>query len=550
MSETKKQSEALAMAPWKRFLFGRPVRKVDDPKVRDHELGYRETGEETIRFLVSCIRDGRHAMLVGPRGTGKSYMAAEAVRQADLGGAMGVVQRIEIQGDPNKPPSDYFDDSISFSKSGGKLVPTMINAPFFKLAKRAMSDNGGGEAGFVCHPDSDNRILLTKTCADGLEREVDRIVIFWDEGNRSSPAMLNAVLGLLAEGRLRRDGIAYAFPPVSCILTRNPDGYDANSAKMPSPLIDRFGVQFYVYNPTLTTFVGIIAPAWLHSLRVSLLREVGTALARVVSPISKSRAKTMVSMVEHNEGVIAFLKGDNGSAQQTRFPDALEIAKTLEEIEEEQNKKASEDSKYEFIVPPKDIEHLGNTLLRLARVPEDSSHYREFATRLALVVLVTWGDHRSTEEKPGMQYLPKEMRGILDELAKDRSVATHLREVGDLTRYGTSIRAFEEMLKASLAPVLDGRAEEEGVGNARALSEVGMKELRSQLGGLLGHRCETSFNPDREPAKARRKTQSLYWLAKWILDDCRADAMVKLAKLDDKSLRVSNGAIKSPQDST
>lgn len=129
-----------------------------------------------------------------------------------------------------------------------------------------------------------------------------------------------------------------------------------------------------------------------------------------------------------------------------------------------------------------------------------------------------------------MQYLPPQTRRILRELARmNPSVESHLEEVGDLTRYGTSIRAFEEMLKALLSPMLAAPSSEDG-----GLSRVGLAGLRRQLGALLGHRCETTFNPDREPSKALRKSRSLLWLAKWILDKRRAPQIIRLALLDDQ----------------
>src|SRR5262249_27736507 len=150
----------------------------------------------------------------------------------------------EVQGDPNKPPSDYFDDSIVFSLEDAsgqqkRVFPHTVKAQFFMNAEKAKAGFG-----FDTDPDADGALVLVKQ--DGGRRvRVNRVVVFWDEGNRSSPAMQNAMLSLLAEGIIRRDGVGYKFPPVSCILTRNPDGYDAQSAKMPSPLIDRFGLQMY-----------------------------------------------------------------------------------------------------------------------------------------------------------------------------------------------------------------------------------------------------------------------------------------------------------------
>lgn len=501
-SKLENLDKAKTRSPIWNFFFQPPVGVYESEDQDEKTLGYVETGEETIQLLVECIRDGRHVMLVGPRGTGKSYMGAQAVRKAIRGNNMGIVHVIEIQGDPNKPPSDYFDDTISFTKIKDRLSPNMIIAPFFDLAQRKEDSNK-----FICH-DDDNRIILKKS---GTDQEIDRIVLYWDEGNRSSPAMLNAVLGLLAEGRLRRDGVAYTFPPISCILTRNPDGYDANSAKMPSPLIDRFGLQFYVYNPTMYTFVAVIAPEFLRRQRLSLLRELVTSFTRHQS-LSEPDKDALKKLME--KAVAGQFQDDTQFVQEIkvlvkRLVGALNVTLNIPNMPEKQKE---------------ELQHVHETLQRVDRVPAVSREYYCIAARLATVVLATWGDRRDIEEKPGMQYLPPRAKEILNALAKeDRSVGAHLEEVGNLTRYGTSIRAFEEMLKGLLAPIL--------VSDNLSYMD-GLEAVRKNLGALLGHRCETTFNPDREPSKARRKTKSLHWLAQWILKDTNKDKILNLARSD------------------
>jgi MoxR-like ATPase len=501
--------EATKRGPVLQLLYGKAALKIATAEELGRDV-YVETGNETIDFLVRCIRDGRHAMLVGPRGTGKSYMGAKAVLMAEDGGKLGVVQRIEIQGDPNKPPSDYFDDTVSFREMKERLVPNMITAPFFRLASRDQEKNM-----FKCHDGPDNRIILRKETEPGKFVEVNRVVVYWDEGNRSSPAMLNAVLGLLAEGRIRRDGISYMFPPVSCILTRNPDGYDANSAKMPSPLIDRFGVQLYVYNPSMETFVAVIAPEFLRRLRMALLREAIVAVNWFVE--SSSHIQPWLTQISASLDVAE--KPDAGTKSDTQLFNA--ILEADKAFKEKIKPSIGGDQRASFAC---------EAWQRVMRLPDDDPVYRGIAARLAVVVLATWGENRSIEDKPGMQYLPPSVKKILSALAKmDQSVAAHLTQVGDLTRYGTSIRAFEEMLKALLSPMLEK--------DNTTLQIEGMTRLRSELGKLLAHRCETTFNPDREPSKADRKNDSLLWLAEWILHDVRAAEIISLTQLNGKARR-------------
>src|SRR4051794_490237 len=53
----------------------------EESRSDERELGFVMSSEETIQKIVRSIHDGRNIMLVGPRGTGKSHMARNAVKR-------------------------------------------------------------------------------------------------------------------------------------------------------------------------------------------------------------------------------------------------------------------------------------------------------------------------------------------------------------------------------------------------------------------------------------------------------------------------------------
>lgn len=495
---------------WVRFAVGVPTPAADEfsdgLKARggDDRLGFVMTGQKTIDAIVRAVHDGRNVMLVGPRGTGKSHMARLAVEQCANDPDLGVVAVIEIQGDPNKPPSDYFDDGIVFSLEeppGGpkRVFPHTVKAPFFANAEKAAS-------GYGFQLDADGALVLVKTVGSQTLR-VNRVVVFWDEGNRSSPAMQNAMLSLLAEGIIRRDGVGYKFPPVSCVLTRNPDGYDAQSAKLPSPLIDRFGMQMYVYNPDLETFNKEILPKWHERLVGQLQLEVRVALRRLVGVLpapTPDERDLLVRTADALEG--ANVRVRNGALLREAYE---VIGRVFRDRPEEELARAAR--------------HALSALRRALRCPElppppATCTLRQDAAYVALLILATWGDAREPAEKPGMQYLPWHMRETLQHLAgraydPDGRMGRALKRLGDLTRYGTSIRAYIDILETLVGYAI--RRDEHGPELRPA--ETNRQDLLADLGLLLNHRCELSFNPDREPEKARTKTNELVEIATAIL---------------------------------
>ena len=518
---------------WLRFAAGAPVAKpvdwsdVVDEKEDEQErrLGFVTTGKETIDAIRDCIQDSRNVMLVGPRGTGKSFMAVKAVDAVQKDPRLGVVAVIQIQGDPNKPPSDYFDDGIAFTIKENRVLPKSLQAPFFEYAER-------NEA-FSFEVDGEKEIRLFKKRGDGLTR-VDRVVVFWDEGNRSSPAMQNAMLSLLAEGVIRRDGKEYHFPQVSCVLTRNPDGYDAQSAKMPSPLIDRFGWQLYVYNPDIRTMVGAIAEGWHAALFKQYQDESNAAVARL-------------DLLTNGDGAAApdprlgeFLPPGKGSVRMrgagAPSPAALRehilTAHPLPPEPKEGGGDADPAAKVDEARKQRDdaVRHALEALRREALCPQlaGNDEFRKQVGLIALVVLASWGNAREPAEKPGMQYLPPSMRRTLRQLGSNGfdpsgELAGALTILGDLTRYGTSIRAFVDMLQMVVGEAIRSHPP----GEPLAPVTPRLTKLEDSLGRLLNHRCEAAFNTDREPAKTRKKTLAMVRIAELILFHC-SDKSLKL----------------------
>lgn len=544
----------LKRSPRLRLFFGTPV-PLDalSKDYVDKELGFVTTGRATIADIVHYVHDRRNIMLVGPRGTGKSYMARKAVEAIEADPRLGIVATITIQGDPNKPPSDYFDDGIIFTVESGdrgkRVIPDTVKAPFFSGAERTLE-------AFKFDRDEEGKLKLFKAIAPGVKLRVDRVVVFWDEGNRSSPAMQNAMLSLLAEGIIRRDGVDYVFPPVSCILTRNPDGYDAQSAKMPSPLIDRFAVQLYVYNPDLGTLRDQIAVTWHADLLKDMKTELYSAVDRLRGVAGAGFEKDQPNLTgllvrlvrefgEEREWRIA--KGSAQDRPASRRPAPEVIASAMSEL------RRLVEKNHDSMLVLQAVAHSESALLRLAFCP-DLATVLDDAKVIALVILSTWGDAREPDEKPGMQYLPIRMRRALRQIGVHPAVAHAQRRLGDLTRYGTSIRAFIDMLETLVgASIREAQARFGQAGGGRgatasayASAPTVLGALHDNLGRLLNHRCEAAFNPDREPAKAQRKTAAMVEIARAILRDPAGSRQLYDRIMGEEQAGADNAAPRQP----
>ena len=492
-------------SPLWRLLFGRPVPLYpESDSYGELDRGYVTTGDDTIQAILAAFREGQHVMLVGPRGTGKSYMAGQAVKKVRNESRFGNVAVISIQGDPNKPPSDYFDDSISLhvenrkaaegaDNQSGSVVPLTVRAPMFKNAQ-PLRDGG--------FKTKESVLELVETLENsGKQVPVDRVVVFWDEGNRSSPAMHNAMLSLLAEGVIRRDGKEYRFPPVSCILTRNPDGYDAQSAKLPSPLIDRFAAQYYVFQPDLHTMVYVIAKNWLKDYTAGLQNEMVNSVTRLIEYHQASsknpNPREWQVMEKINRDLLA------SSVEPPKINGKLETGNLPVVLKQIKDAKKEATTINDGLA--RMLGYCEESINRFSRVP-DFSKIEPAAKRLALLVLATWGDARDPAEKPGMQYVPTEMRDALNALGKvSLRMRAALKRLGDRTRYGSSIRSYVNLLERLTGEYLQGKM------------PIDLGLLSPYLGALLNHRCETNFNPDREPASANEKTEALLDIANMIL---------------------------------
>jgi len=521
----------LAMSPWQRLFFGAPVSIDAQPVMLGaDQTVFVTTGPKVINEIRDYVLFRRNVMLVGPRGTGKSYMARMAVQAIEADPRFGVVATVTLQGDPNKPPSDYFDDGIIFkveeSRNRSRVLPSTVKAPFFSRAKRSANP-------FEFDRDQDGKLELYKEIA-GEQVRVDRLILFWDEGNRSSPAMQNAMLSLLAEGIIRRDGIDYVFPAVSCILTRNPDGYDAQSAKMPSPLIDRFGVQLYVYNPDVATMRNIICGAWHDDLLHDLKADVVAAVKRVqasnpTAPIGKVLKFTNELEKELSQDRAIRMGKLTASKRPTtiRHPPETFTA-VLDQLVAIEAEMDGARKRLGFIketpvtlLADSQVTWAKNCIAAtklLAYYPSRETVQNQ-AEIIALLILSTWGDMRPASEKPGMQYLPTNMQKGLVKIGKlGASIAHAQRRLGELTRYGTSIRAFVDMLEVLCG---DAVASVIRTGSVEAPAPVipDVQSIEGKLGQLLNHRCEPAFNPDREPEKADQKTAALIHIARAILAD-------------------------------
>jgi len=266
----------------------------------------------------------------------------------------------------------------------------------------------------------------------------------------------------------------------------------------------------YVYSPDLQTLNQEILPNWYGKLIEQLQLEARAALRRLEAALKSWKGLDAAAQLPNEFSLIVktarLLDGKDVKNRQVK-----ELARACQYVESQIPNWPDSEVKAA-------ANHASAALKRAARCPENSPSLQQNAAHVALLILATWGDAREPAQKPGMQYLPWQMRQILRQLSEstvdpDGRLGRALKRLGDLTRYGTSIRAYVDILQTLVGYAIRDETHRRGLDPV----ETNLKDLKNDLGLLLNHRCESAFNPDREPHKARIKTRELVVIAESIL---------------------------------
>lgn len=246
-----------------------------------------ETSEKLFRDVFDAIAREEHVLLIGPRGSGKSYAARMAITmaethkadaQADLDNSL-LVPGTQITAQGNKElPRDYFfepefefrtadpaDNSGSWnrSKQSNNISMGLRSPPLFRFAE---TDSQGRVALESVPPDSGGRMMISRyrprrLChqVNGKTREIRRFVLFLDEINRFNDGVLDSLLLLLEERCVLFQGYLVQLPVV-VVATMNPPGYDLSARSLSPPLLSRFNIVKQLYTAGPNTLVREILP--------------------------------------------------------------------------------------------------------------------------------------------------------------------------------------------------------------------------------------------------------------------------------------------------
>jgi hypothetical protein len=218
-----------------------------------------ESGDVLIRRIMDAIRLRRPVLVTGPRGSGKSHCAREAIERCIDEGVIGGYHFVQGNREIGR---DYLsEDSLTIRRErqndpSSRPVAQVIDALLVRGTGdgERLSKKRGKNEHFPGIPDG-----------EALEWEAsDWTVLFLDEINRFGDGVLDSLLSLTEERVIVRGGVKLHVP-IIVVATANPPGYDATAKKLSPPLQARIARAYRVSQPTLETLSLTILPAQIQN---------------------------------------------------------------------------------------------------------------------------------------------------------------------------------------------------------------------------------------------------------------------------------------------
>lgn len=426
----------------------------------DSSLDPMETGEELISLIYENIAVYRPIVVVGPRGSGKSYCAQQAINRAVNEGL--VRGKLILQGN-RELSRDYLSEdqlvierttSGNGSKKGGVNAPELDLIPALGLCQVGEKNDppnsylaylrdryGEDTKEFTKYknmwpaiPQQDPnldpfRFWRRQTPDKGSAG--DFVVLFMDEITRFGDGLLDSLFSIMEERVLIRRGEPY-FVPLCIVATANPPGYDPTCKKLSPPLASRFARIVRVAQPSLPT---------------------------IVKPILNSR-------------VADFLEMENTSVPR--------YGKTGEETDEFRNQLRS------FLFGLKGKHH-------------------ELLNLIAGVTLALWGDPHS--KIPGLAFLNTPTIQLLSRVMnEDRILAKAMTGLSGLVSFGPDVRAAQDWLILGLQKEFRSMKEDDAAACVKdvILSEETLKRIAVNI---LAGKVRETYNEGMEPQKSHERDQ-------------------------------------------
>lgn len=274
-------------------LIARPSvpRRTSGPHPPTYAPFAEETSDELFADILSAISRQEHVLLIGPRGSGKSYAGRRAIRMAERRNAEGIVDRgnsilvpgaqVIAQGNKELPRDYFFEPEFEFVKTGDTTSPLSMTLRQPPLMRHAQIDRSGRvvfekvEPTDDTAPDAITRYRTKFTMRDDgpnqSSRQIDHFVLFLDEINRFNDGVLDTLLLLLEERCVVYQGRLVEMP-VSVVATMNPPGYDISARSLSPPLLSRFTMVKQLYTAGPKTLVSTILPDALKMKHDELAR--------------------------------------------------------------------------------------------------------------------------------------------------------------------------------------------------------------------------------------------------------------------------------------
>jgi MoxR-like ATPase len=293
------------------------------PIVFDDDAALFESGETLVARVLDAITLRRSVLITGPRGSGKTYCAREAIQRAEQAGIIAGHHFLQGNREINR---DYLSEDVLIIDDEEAAAPApsprlaapqpaaqplavpLLVAPPLAAAPAAALRAGGPSAPAsvppaapaatgqrVPRPRLQDALVLRYPNKSRQEMQAERVkrghphfpgvksltngeqgtwergewvVLFLDEINRFGDGLLDSLLSLTEERIVVHRGDKLHVP-VILVATANPPGYDVTAKKLSPPLQARISRAYRVSQPSHENLVYRLLPAQINGYSLS-----------------------------------------------------------------------------------------------------------------------------------------------------------------------------------------------------------------------------------------------------------------------------------------